>query len=81
MIDFVMNRFDSIETTYRGRSTNKNLGIFISSSYDATSYILLIWIWLNRHFETVATDVLSLYKKVTGEHLDLHVDRDEEDDE
>ncbi len=36
---------------------------------------------LNRHFETVATDVLSLYKKVTGEHLDLHVDRDEEDDE
>ena len=41
MIDFVMNRFDSIETTYRGRSTNKNLGIFISSSYDATSYCSL----------------------------------------
>lgn len=33
------------------------------------------------HFETVAEDVLSLYKKVTGEHLDLHVDRDEDEED
>lgn len=33
-----MNRFDSIVTTYRGRSSNKGMGVFISNSYDATSY-------------------------------------------
>lgn len=75
-----MNRFDTIVTTYRGRSSNKGMGIFISNSYDATSYE-----WLNglmcSHFETVAEDVLSLYKKVTGEHLDLHVDRDEDEED
>ena len=33
------------------------------------------------HFETMADDVLKIYKQVTGEHLDLHVDRDDEDDD
>ena len=32
------------------------------------------------HFETVADDVLAVYKQVTGEHLDLHVNRDEDDE-
>ena len=33
------------------------------------------------HFETVAEDVLAVYKQVTGEHLDLNVDRDGEEEE
>ena len=33
------------------------------------------------HFETVAEDVLAVYKQVTGEALDLNVDRDEEEEE
>ena len=75
----LMCRFDSIVTTYHPRSSNKKLGIFISKSYDATSYCCG-WVFIS-HFETVAEDVLSLYKKVTGEHLDLHVNRDEDEEE
>ena len=33
------------------------------------------------HFETMAEDVLKIYKQVTGEHLDLHVNRDEDDED
>lgn len=33
------------------------------------------------HFETVADDVLAVYKQVTGEHLDLNVDRNEDEEE
>lgn len=33
------------------------------------------------HFETVADDVLAVYKQVTGEPLDLHVNRDEDEEE
>ena len=40
-------------------------GCFISNSYDATS-----------HFESVATDVLRLYKDVVGEELDMTISAD-----
>lgn len=40
-VEILMNRFDSIVTTYHGRSSNKKLGIFVSKSYDATSYSVL----------------------------------------
>ena len=66
----IIDRFDSVVTTYRPRSNAKKSGIFITTSYDATS-----------HFETVADDVLAVYKQVTGEHLDLHVQRDEDEEE
>ncbi len=43
---------------------------YISSSYDATS-----------HFETMADDVLSLYKRITGEDLDMNISADMNGDE
>ena len=36
---------------------------------------------MGSHFETVAEDVLNVYKQVTGEHLALNVKRDEEEEE
>lgn len=43
---------------------------FISKSYDATS-----------HFETAANDVLSLYKRITGNDLDMNISADMNEDE
>lgn len=44
-------------------------GLWITSSYDATS-----------HFETASEDVLALYEKMTGEKLDLNIQPSEDDD-
>ena len=50
---------DLLEPTYLKTNTDKN-GLFISSSFDATS-----------HFETVCLDVLRVYKEVMGKELHL----------
>jgi len=56
----VMERFDSVADTFEPLGTGEDDRMFISRSYDATS-----------HFETVANDVCDLFKRVTGEDLDL----------
>jgi len=43
--------------------------LFITKSYDATS-----------HFETASEDVLDIYKRITGEVLDLNIEPSEEDE-
>lgn len=52
----------------------------MTTSYDATRYLRMKWL-ICSHFETVAEDVLAVYKQVTGEHLDLHVKRDDDEEE
>ena len=51
-------------------SSGSSDACYISKCYDATS-----------HFETVADDVLSLYKRITNKDLDMSIsaDLDEED--
>lgn len=56
----VMERFDAVVDTYEPAGSGEDDRMFISKSYDATS-----------HFETVADDVMDMYKRVTGEDLDL----------
>jgi len=40
-------------------------GLFVTKSYDATS-----------HFESVADDVLDIYKRITGQELDMSIPAD-----
>jgi len=44
-------------------------GLFITSSYDATS-----------HFETSDVEVLAIYEQITGEKLDLNIQPTDDDD-
>lgn len=43
--------------------------LFITKSYDATS-----------HFETASEDVLDIYKRITGEALDLNIEPSDDDE-
>ena len=67
----IMERFDSVSEVRVPVASGADDNCYISSSYDATS-----------HFETVADDVLSLYKRITGTDLDMNIsdDLDEEED-
>ena len=57
---------DIVTPTDNGEASN----IFISESYDATS-----------HFESTCVDVLNLYKRITGQDLDLTAPPGTEEDE
>ena len=48
----------SVTDLYEPISNGKDDGIFISRSYDATS-----------HFETTCSDVMDIYKRITGNEL------------
>ena len=56
----IMTKFDEVVETYEPKADGKQDNCFISKSFDATS-----------HFETTSLDVMDLYKRVTGEDLDL----------
>jgi len=61
----IMQRFTTVATTYEPVSDGADDQCFISSSFDGTS-----------HFESDVTDLLSLYKRVTGEELDMNINAD-----
>jgi len=55
-----METFISVDDMYEPNGDGSADGIFISTSYDATT-----------HFETTFDDINSLYKRATGNELDL----------
>ncbi|KAG7339967.1 GDP dissociation inhibitor [Nitzschia inconspicua] len=61
----MLQRFVSVSTTYEPVQDGSTDGCFISKSFDATS-----------HFEGDCDDLLSLYKRVTGEELDMTINAD-----
>jgi Rab GDP dissociation inhibitor len=61
----ILKRFTSVTTTYEPVSDGIADKCFISKSFDATS-----------HFESDCDDLLSLYKRVTGEELDMNINAD-----
>ncbi|KAF4145619.1 GDP dissociation inhibitor domain-containing protein [Phytophthora infestans] len=63
-----LERFDAITDMFEPVSDGKEDNCFISSSYDPTS-----------HFETTSEDVLDLYKRITGEDLDMNINADSTD--
>ena len=56
------DRFDDVKDLYEPVETGERDHVFMSKSYDAAS-----------HFETTAADVLSLYRRITKESLDLTI--------
>lgn len=61
----IMQRFTTVATTYEPISDGVDDQCFISSSFDDAS-----------HFENDVNDLLSLYKRVTGEELDMNINAD-----
>jgi Rab GDP dissociation inhibitor len=61
----ILKRFTSVTTTYEPVADGSGDNCYISSSFDATS-----------HFESDCEDLLSLYKRVTGEDLDMNINAD-----
>ena len=61
----ILKRFTSVSNTYEPVGDGTADKCFISSSFDATS-----------HFESDVDDMLSLYKRVTGEELDMNINAD-----
>eukprot|EP01039_Chlorochromonas_danica_P008273 gene8273-9122_t len=66
----ILERFDSVSDLLEPVSDGADDHCYISKSYDATS-----------HFETAANDVLSLYKRITGQELDMTISADMNEDE
>jgi Rab GDP dissociation inhibitor len=61
----ILKRFTSVTTTYEPMSDGSADKCYISKSFDATS-----------HFESDCDDLLSLYKRVSGEELDMTINAD-----
>jgi Rab GDP dissociation inhibitor len=61
----IYKRFMSVSTTYEPVSDGSSDNCFVSSSMDGTS-----------HFENDVNDMLKLYKRVTGEDLDMNINAD-----
>lgn len=61
----ILKRFTSVSQQYEPVSDGSSDKCFISKSFDATS-----------HFENDCEDLLSLYKRVTGEELDMTISAD-----
>lgn len=61
----IIQRFTTVATTYEPIADGSEDNCFISSSFDATS-----------HFEHDVEDMLALYKRVTGEELDMTINAD-----
>lgn len=65
MLGHIMQRFTTVATTYEPIGDGTEDQCFISGSFDGTS-----------HFENDCDDLLSLYKRVTGEELDMTINAD-----
>ena len=61
----ILKRFDSVAETYEPKDDGLSDRCFISESFDSLS-----------HFEKDVDDMLSLYERVTGEHLDMSINAD-----
>jgi len=61
----ILKRFTSVTTTYEPVADGSADKCFISSSFDGTS-----------HFESDCDDLLALYKRVSGEDLDMNINAD-----
>lgn len=64
----VMHRFMTVATTYEPIGNGEDDCCYISSSFNGSS-----------HFEGDVEDLLSLYKRVTGEELDMTINADSVD--
>jgi len=60
LLEPILDKTFMVSDTYEPVDDGSKSQCFISSSYDATS-----------HFETTCTDVMDLYKRITGKDLDL----------
>lgn len=69
LVGQILQRFDSVSECYEPTGDGLSDRCFISSSFDGTS-----------HFEADCDDLLSLYKRVTGEELDMDIDTSLEGD-
>jgi len=61
----IVKRFTSVSTTYEAVGDGSDDHCYIASSFDGTS-----------HFEADVADMLQLYKRVTGEDLDMNINAD-----
>ena len=61
----ILKRFTSVSTNYEPTGDGSSDKCFISKSFDGTS-----------HFEADCDDLLSLYKRITGEDLDMNISAD-----
>ena len=61
----ILKRFTSVSTTYEPVADGDADGCYISKSFDGTS-----------HFESDVNDLLSLYRRVAGEDLDMNINAD-----
>jgi Rab GDP dissociation inhibitor len=60
-----LDRFDAVTDMYEPTTDGVADNCFISQSYDPTS-----------HFETTSEDVLAMYKRITGQELDMNINAD-----
>jgi Rab GDP dissociation inhibitor len=65
LLGHIMQRFTTVATTYEPTGDGSADKCYISSSFDGTS-----------HFENDCEDLLSLYKRITGEELDMNINAD-----
>lgn len=65
LLGSILQRFTAVATTYEAIEDGTDDQCFISSSFDGTS-----------HFESDCEDLLALYKRVTGEDLDMTINAD-----
>jgi Rab GDP dissociation inhibitor len=65
LLGHIMQRFTTVATTYEPAADGSEDSCYISSSFDGTS-----------HFEKDCDDMLSLYKRITGEELDMNINAD-----
>jgi Rab GDP dissociation inhibitor len=65
LLGSILQRFTTVATTYEANEDGSKDNCFISSSFDGTS-----------HFEHDVADMLDLYKRVTGEELDMNINAD-----
>ena len=61
----ILERFDNVSELLVPVGDGVTDKCFMSQAYDASS-----------HFETMAEDVLALYKRITGEDLDMSISAD-----
>jgi Rab GDP dissociation inhibitor len=66
----ILEMFVSVSTLYDPKDVGANNGLWITSSYDATS-----------HFETASDDILQIYEQIVGEKLDLNIEAPDDDED
>jgi Rab GDP dissociation inhibitor len=65
LLGSILKRFTAVSTTFEPSEDGTRDKCFVSKSFDQTS-----------HFEGDCEDLLSLYKRITGEELDMNINAD-----